>query len=273
VTAVLAGVALAWHPWSRGPGTSSTPSATPPAPTATSLGAPPPPAPPPPPPVFPASAVDDVLLSPSEVNEILGTSAVATSEGRGLLKVADTTYGMSDNSEIVTPPACVGLLFGAEYSAWGGSGFLEMRNQTLRPDQYASYDNSVPTPSEIEQTVAVFSTADQAQAFMTTSQNQWERCAGGEVRRRYIESGHTYTVGQVQREGGLLTVSMAAVSGLNGANACQHALGVRDNVVVGSRSCVTPAGVTPDGSTSADPSWAGNDGQRVATAMLDKVTI
>jgi hypothetical protein len=39
---------------------------------------------------------------------------------------------MSDISEIVTPPACVGLLFGAEYSAWGGSGILEMRNQTLR---------------------------------------------------------------------------------------------------------------------------------------------
>ncbi|OPX05563.1 serine/threonine-protein kinase PknH/PknJ [Mycobacterium sp. AT1] len=274
VTVVLAGIALAWRPWGQAPAAKPpTSSAAPPAPPSASLVAPPPAAPPPPPPVFAASAIDGVLLSPDEVNEILGTSEVATSEGRGLLKVADTTYGMSDNSEIVTPPACVGLLFGAEYSAWGGSGFLEMRNQTLRPDQYASYDNNVPTPSEIEQTVAVFSTADQAQAFMTTSQNQWERCAGGEVRRRYVESGHTYTVGRVQREADLLTVSMAAVSGLDGANACEHALGVRDNVVVGARSCLSPAGITPDGSTSADPDWAGNGGQRVAAAMLDKVTV
>ena len=66
---------------------------------------------------------------------------------------------------------------------------------------------------------------------------------------------------------------MAAISGLDGANACQHALGVRDNVVVGARSCVTPPGVTPGGSTAAEPSWAGNDGQRVATAMLGKVKI
>jgi hypothetical protein len=75
----------------------------------------------------------------------------------------------------------------------------------------------------------------------------------GEVRRRYIESGHTYTVGKVQREGDLLTVSMAAVSGLDGANACQHALGARANVVVGARSCVTPAGITPDGSIVSGP--------------------
>ena len=180
---------------------------------------------------------------------------------------------MSDNTEIVTPPACASLLFGAEYSAWGGSGFDEMRNQTMRPDQYASYDNNVPTPTEIEQTVAVFPTADQAQAFIATSTDQWNRCAGGEVRRRYIEGGHTYEIGPVERNGELLTVSMAAVSGLNGANACQHVLGIRDNVVVGARSCVTPPGVTPGGSTAADRSWAGNDGQRVATAMLGKVKI
>jgi serine/threonine protein kinase len=232
-------VTLTWHPWSQRSELPASPNNS--TPTAsidqTSSAAPSPPAPRPPPPAFPATAIDNLLLSPTEINAITGTSDVATSEGRGLLKVADTTYGMSDNTEIVTPPACASLLFGAEYSAWGGSGFEQMRNQTLRPDQYASYDNNVPTPSEVEQTVAVFPTAAQAQAFITTSQDQWERCAGGEVRRRYIESGHSYTIGPVQREGDLLTVSMAAISGLNGANACQHVLGLRDNVVVGARSC------------------------------------
>ena len=112
VVAALGGVALAWHPWSQRPSSaaSTTQSAVPLGPTTTSPAAPPPPAPPPPPSVFPASGVDTVLLSPAEVNDIAGTSEVVTSEGRGLLKVADTTYGMSDNSEIVTPPACVGLL-------------------------------------------------------------------------------------------------------------------------------------------------------------------
>jgi PknH-like extracellular domain len=89
------------------------------------------------------------------------------------------------------------VLFGAEYSAWGGSGFTEMRDQTLRPDQYASYGNSIPTPSEIEQTVAVCPTPQQAKAFLETSHRQWERCASGEVRRKYIESGHTFTIGEV----------------------------------------------------------------------------
>jgi len=278
ITVGIAGVVvavLAWHPWSQ----QSEPIAAPvkptqeitfePAPSVTPL----PPAPPPPPPVFPASAIDNVLLAPSEVNEITGTSDVATSEGRGLLKVADTTYGMSDNTEIVTPPACASLLFGAEYSAWGGSGFDEMRNQTLRPDQYASYDNNVPTPNEIEQTVAVFPTAAQAQAFMATSQDQWDRCAGGEVRRRYIEGGHTYEIGPVQRQDDLLTVSMAAVSGLNGANACQHVLGIRDNVVVGARACTSPPGVPGGDAGQVDLGWAGDNEERLAAAMLEKVSV
>jgi hypothetical protein len=51
----------------------------------------------------------------------------------------------------------------------------------------------------------------------------------------------TYAVGQVQCDADLLTVSMAAVLELNGANACQHTMVVRDNVVDGARSCVTPA--------------------------------
>jgi serine/threonine-protein kinase len=273
VLAVAASL-LAWHPWSQQseqptPIEESAPARNiEPAPSAL----PPPPAPPPPP-VFPASAIDNVMLTPSEVNEITGTTEVSTSEGRGLLKVADTTYGMSDNTEIVTPPACASLLFGAEYSAWGGSGFEEMRNQTMRPDQYAYYDNSVPTPTEVEQTVAVFSTAAQAEAFIATSQDQWDRCAGGEVRRRYIEGGHTYTIGQVQRQGDLLVVSMAAVSGLNGANACQHVLGIRENVVVGVRNCTSPSGIPGGDAGQADLAWSGDSEQRLAEAMLEKVSV
>jgi serine/threonine-protein kinase len=59
----------------------------------------------------------------------------------------------------------------------------------------------------------------------------------------------------------------------NGANACQHVLGIRDNVVVGARRCTQPDGVSPGDSGQVDPGWAGNDGERLAAAMLEKVLV
>jgi hypothetical protein len=56
--------------------------------------------------------------------------------------------------------------------------------------------------------------------------------------------------------------------------ACQQVLGVRDNVVVGTRSC-NYIEQSPDIliNTPADPNRATNDAASMAKAMLDKVKI
>lgn len=82
--------------------------------------------------------------------------------------------------------------------------------------------------------------------------------------------------GMVQRSGDLLTVPMAANSYV-GASACQQALGVRDNVVVGVRSC----NFLEESATTAftgnnwptNPGWASDDAERLAQTMLDKVAV
>src|ERR1700694_2584040 len=89
VIAVASAVALAWRPWESRHSTAQT-TAIAPSPTAspmTSFAAPPPlppPAPPPPPPVFPASAIDNVLLTAAEISKLLGidvTNKVAGAPG------------------------------------------------------------------------------------------------------------------------------------------------------------------------------------------------
>jgi hypothetical protein len=76
----------------------------------------------------------------------------------------------------------------------------------------------------------------------------------------------------VQHEGDLITLSMASNGGESGPHACQQALGARENVVVGTRTCNSVASVTSPPGT-ADPSWATDDAARMANAMLAKVKV
>jgi hypothetical protein len=74
----------------------------------------------------------------------------------------------------------------------------------------------------------------------------------------------------------LLTVPMASNGAMTGAAACQQVLGVRGNVVIGTRSC---NGIEQSAATNydpirgwpTDPRWATNDAARMASAMLEKV--
>jgi serine/threonine-protein kinase len=82
----------------------------------------------------------------------------------------------------------------------------------------------------------LFPSADQAQVVVASAQNQWRWCASGEVDQHVRpESGYGCKLGDVQRQGDLLTVSMA-LNGYQGAAACQQVLGVRENVVGATRS-------------------------------------
>jgi hypothetical protein len=62
---------------------------------------------------------------------------------------------------------------------------------------------------------------------------------------------------------------MAGINRESGDNACQHALGVRGNVIVGARTCVEPN--IPVTATVADPNLAGQDAERLAHDLLDRV--
>ena len=151
-----------------------------------------------------------------------------------------------------------------------------MRDQTFRPETYV-VDRTISPPYVAQQTVAVYPTAQRAQQVLTSSQEQWESCARSTVTEDVPpENSRAFDFGTVRRNGDLLTVSMAANSYV-GASACQQALGVRDNVVVGTRSCnyieeTAATAFTGDG-WPTNPDWAKDDAQRLAQSMLDKVTI
>lgn len=271
-----AGVAL-WQTWNREDPADAARTPPTPTPVSTSVLAPPRSISPPPP-TFSAASIDSVLLSAPEINDALGTYATYTTESAPtpMMAIEDSSYGMSDNSALVTPQSCVGLVFGAEHRVYADTGFEEMRDQTFRPEPYV-FDRTINPPWILEQTVVVYPTAQAARAVYATSENQWESCAADVVTEDVPpENNRAFQLGPVESNGDLLTVSMAT-NNHNGAQACQQVLGVRENVVIGTRSCdnieESAATAYAGAGWPVNPNWASDDAQRVAEEMLDKVQI
>jgi PknH-like extracellular domain/Protein kinase domain len=255
-------VLTVWRPWEPTRHVSTAPTASP----APSTASTPPPAPalPPPPGLFPASAIDTVLLTPTEINTLLAGPSDP------LMQIKQTTHGMLNNANLVTPPACVGLIFTAERTVFASTGFDAMLDESL---ESPAESISTSSPLQVEQTAVVYPTPEAAQTVLNSSQRQWQTCAAGQVsvgtRGQNGENGKTFTLGRVQLANDILSVPMVANSQESGDRACQQVMAVRANVVVGARACRSPE-LAP-GQFDADISSVRTDAQQLAGAMLDKI--
>ncbi|WP_081662400.1 sensor domain-containing protein [Mycobacterium simiae] len=234
-----------------------------------------PPTSPPARPTFSPEAIDHVLLTGDELSKLLGANVSdnpATAGGGIALGITSSSYGMSDHSSQVKPRSCVGVVFTGEHDVYAASQPTEIKTQ-----MYGNLYRGGPDkgPHLVEQTVAVYPSAGQAQDFLTSSQAQWSTCAKGEVAATLgYENGASYVLGAVQRQGDFITVSMATNSGLNGPDACQQALGAHENVIVETRTCQVPNAASsydPTNGWPRDPGWAIPDAAAIAKAMLENV--
>jgi hypothetical protein len=237
-------------PPSANPATGAPPAA--PAPTPASPGS------------FPASDIDTVLLTPTEINTLLAGS------GDPLMVIKETTRGMLNDANLVTPSACVGVVFTGERTVFSSTGFEAMHHELLEPPVESM---STTLPLDVEQNVVVYPRPEQAQTVLDSSQRRWQTCAKGEVkegtRGQNGENGVTFALGGVQSVNNILSVRMVANSHVAG-RACQQVMAVRGNVLVGARSCRFPE--PPPGQLDADISSVRNDAEQIAEAMLDKIT-
>lgn len=279
----LIGVALVWWPWDirqSNSDKSNSPTTTlvrPASPVSTTTGvalATPPPsgAPATAAARFPASAIDRIILSPAQVRSVTGGAFHGPSEGQDMF-ISNSSYGMADNSAQVDPHSCVGVIFGAEHAVYAGTGFEEIRDQTLKPSSYMS-------GFDLEQTAIVFPTADKASELLASQTKQWQACAnlpssvpgmtGMQMGQRHGEGGYSWTLSSVNVQATLITLKMAGYDNEAGTDeACQQALGISANVIVKVRACQA---ITTTSVTFQDTSAAGNYGQLVAQAMLQRVT-
>jgi hypothetical protein len=59
-----------------------------------------------------------VVSSTVTIFDVLDTYAMSGDKKIGVMKVDRSTYGMTDNSSLVKPSSCVGVVFGAEHSVY-----------------------------------------------------------------------------------------------------------------------------------------------------------
>jgi serine/threonine protein kinase len=280
VVVLVGAVGSVWRPWEQRSTTPSagSSSATPSAPTSPpgpSLPPPPPP-PPPSPAVFPASAIKNVLLTPTEIRTITDGEFHGPVPGTDMV-VTNSSYGMSDNANQIDPPACAGVIFGADQSVYNDSGFEAIRDQTLDPSSYT-------IGNQVEQTAIVFPTAEKAQVVLTSQTKQWQACAsrpnpyppptrGLQMGQRHGEGGLTWTLAEVQVGEDLIVVKMAGYDNEAGSDqVCEQALGVRANVLVKIRACDDISQSYRGNPVFTDTSMAGDYGERLANAILKRVT-
>jgi serine/threonine protein kinase len=271
VMILITGLIVTWRPWERQPTSSSTGSpgasnsaqrSAPPISVTTTIQ---------PPPSFSAKAIDQVLLTADQLTKVLGASVTSDPSGGGPggLALNSSSYGMSDHSGQVTPPSCVGVVFTGEHDVYASADPTAIKTQTFG----TPYGISAGRPHLVQQTAAVFPSAEGAQQFLTSSEGKWKACASLKVDATFgYESGAGYIFGRVLGQNDMITLAMASTNNMgptNGADACQQALGIRQNVVVEVRTCEAPSLTAPP--DSPDVAWAVPDAERVAKAMLGNV--
>jgi hypothetical protein len=163
--------------------------------------------------------LDDLLLSVGELNGIMGSAK---------MKVTSELQEMTDHSEEVSDPDCLGAIYGAEAPVYDGSGWTAMRDQVVREP---GEDND----HWVEQTAVLFPSAEKAQKFFDDSKSSWKKCSGSSVSVDNGGATYLWQIDNLTSEDTLIT-QMTAQEDANGW-ACQHALSVVSNVTVEAWGC------------------------------------
>ncbi|HYB83666.1 MAG TPA: sensor domain-containing protein, partial [Mycobacterium sp.] len=178
-----------------------------------------PPAPTPPPEPIPAERLNALLLSPSDINSVMGSSTMQP--GKPILT-------MDTSSVTLSLPDCQGALYTTQDPVYAGTGYTGMSG-LVSSEPGDNYDHWV------NQAVVLFPSADKAKAFLQTSVDKWKTCAGKTVTVTNKDKTYRWTFGQVQGSPSKITVADTQ-EGANGWE-CQRAMSVANNVIVDINAC------------------------------------
>ncbi|ORW42164.1 serine/threonine protein kinase [Mycobacterium paraense] len=177
------------------------------------------PAPPPPDPV-PPGRLSALLLDPSGVNTIMGSSSMTP--GKPITSMDTSTVTLSS-------PNCLGSLYTSQDPVYAGTGYTGMSG-LVSSEPGDDYDHWV------NQAAVAFPSADKAKAFVQSSADKWKNCAGKTVTvTNKNNKVFRWTFAQVT--GGPPKITMLETQeGADGWE-CQRAMGVANNVVADVNAC------------------------------------
>ena len=177
------------------------------------------PKPVPPPDPIPAERLSALLLSPSDINSVMGSST---------MQPGKPITSMDTSSVTLSLPECQGALYTSQDPVYAGSGYTGVSGLVSSEpgDNYDHWAN---------QAVVLFPSADKAKAFLQTSADKWKACAGKTV--TVTNKGKTYrwTFAQINGSPPKITL-LDTQEGADGWE-CQRAMSVANNVIVDVNAC------------------------------------
>lgn len=194
---------------------------------------------PPPPPVAPA-ALANLLLTPAEVDGVLGTTGTAATP---IEHTDDEAANQQWPGGYTFPAECLYAVGPAQTPVYANSGYTALRgDKDIAPSPPGSDDTS----QQVTQVVAAFPSAAEANAFFSASAQRWPACANRQID---TPAGAdippmNWKVAAVSNANATLSVAVTLVLNLDPnttgsavTNSCQRALTVRNNVAIDVIGC------------------------------------
>ncbi|WP_293238893.1 sensor domain-containing protein [Mycolicibacterium sp.] len=177
------------------------------------------------------SQLDGVMLSIAQINAMAGaTKMEIVLEGKE----------MSDNSDAVSDPDCLGSIYGAEDLVYRSSNWTAVVDQVAREPQNGN-------EHWVEQTAVLYGTEEAARDFVEKSSSNWRDCSGFSVA---VDDGTTSSIWLIDdvTVDDDMTTQVIAQEDSDGWE-CQHAMTSVANVSVETIACAF--GVNDEAATMA----------------------
>ncbi len=177
------------------------------------------PKPVPPPDPISSDRLNGLLLGPSEINSIMGSSSMEP--GKPILT-------MDTSGVTLSLPDCQGALYTSQEPVYAGTGYTGVSG-LVSSEPGDNYDHWV------NQAVVLFPSADKAKSFLQKANDKWKSCAGKTVSVTNKNKTYRWTFAQINGEPPKIAV-LDTQEGADGWE-CERALSVANNVIVDVNAC------------------------------------
>jgi hypothetical protein len=183
------------------------------------------------------AALANLLVTPADIDTALGLTGSKTDKTIDALQADQISSHVPKSYKF--PDECVYATDAALVPVYANSGNTAVYGEhDVAPAPAGSND---PQP-DADQFVVLFPSADQANAFFTSSSQKWPACANRQDTTPADGDTPpiTWKVGAVSNTNGVLSVTAnvtATKDGQTMSQSCQRALTVRNNVVIDTEAC------------------------------------
>ncbi|WP_260575701.1 serine/threonine-protein kinase PknH/PknJ [Mycolicibacterium brumae] len=164
-----------------------------------------------------------LLPDVTDMESLIGASDLELkAQGTAVSQATAEDGGVADR------PECLGVMYPLRAVAYDGTGYSGAWGQRME-------DTTDPVSHVIQQSVAAFPTAAQAEDFVNNAKPTWQKCGGTQLRTTFASGEETFAIGTPTETDN--TITLVAQLDAGSGWACSRALGAKNNVVFDINAC------------------------------------